>query len=273
MNDAAIRVHDLTCGYGGTPVLQDITIDVPCGDFLGILGPNGSGKTTLLRAITGMLKPRRGTVRIGEDDVASLGPRKVARRVACVMQDATVMLGSGHMAFTVRDVVTMGRTPYLVRTGWQTRRDHEAVKRAMANAEVTDLAERPIAELSGGERQRAFIAMALAQECDIVLLDEPTNHLDVAHQLGILDLFSQLNRDGGKTLVGVFHDLNLASEYCHRIALLKDGRIEAVGAPEETITTENVRAIYGADVDVSVNPATQRPHVFLSGRGESVSSP
>jgi cobalamin transport system ATP-binding protein len=271
MSDPAISVHDLTCGYGGTPVLQDVTIDVPHGDFLGILGPNGSGKTTLLRAITGMLKPKRGTVRIGEDDVASLGPREVARRVACVMQDAMVMLGSGHMAFTVRDVVTMGRAPYLARTGWETRQDHEAVDRAMADAEVAELADRPVTELSGGERQRAFIAMALAQECDIVLLDEPTNHLDVAHQLGILDLFSQLNRDGGKTLVGVFHDLNLAAEYCHRIALLKDGRIAAVGVPDETITTENVRTIYGADVDVSANPATGRPHVFLRGRDGATS--
>jgi iron complex transport system ATP-binding protein len=273
MSRPAIRVDKLTCGYDKAPVLRDVSLDIPPGDFLAILGPNGSGKTTLLRAITGLLKPLDGRVEVQGVNVATLTTRQIARQVACVMQDPTALLGGGHVAFTVRDLVTMGRTPYLARTGWETVHDHEAVDRAMRDAEVADLADRAINELSGGERQRAFIAMALAQECDIILLDEPTNHLDIAHQLNILDLFSRLNREHGKTLVGVFHDLSLAAEYCRRVVLLKAGQVEAIGTPGETITRENVKSLYGADVEVGVNPATGRPHLFLTRRGEAAIRP
>ena len=259
----ALELHNVTCGYGGEPVVRGVSLDVPAGEFIGILGPNGSGKTTLLRAITGIIPLTAGRISISGADVTSLGRREIARQIACVMQDSSVAAGSGHLAFSVRDIVTMGRTPYLARTGWETAADRDAVENAMQMAEVAQLAERAVTELSGGERQRALIAMALAQECGIVMLDEPTNHLDIAHQIGIMDLFAALNRDAGTTTVGVFHDLNLAAEYCERILLLKDGEIAGLGTPDDILTAETVQRTYGADVAVQPNPVTGRPHVFL----------
>jgi iron complex transport system ATP-binding protein len=258
----AVTISDVVCGYGGEPVIRGVSLQVPDGDFLGIIGPNGSGKTTLLRAVTGTLGLSSGSIAIHGADVRSLGPREIARQIACVTQDHGAAAGVGNLAFTVREIVAMGRTPYLSRTGWETAKDREAVQRAMDQAEVAPLAERPVTELSGGERQRAFIAMALAQECGIVMLDEPTNHLDIAHQIGILDLFAELNRDG-KTTIGVFHDLNLAAEYCRRLVLLKDGAVAAEGAPDEVLTSELIRDAYGASVVIQPSPATGRPHVFL----------
>jgi len=259
----AIELRGLRCGYGGRPVLHGVSVEIPRGEFLGILGPNGSGKTTLLRAVTRVIDVPRGQVTIGGTDVTTLTRREVARQVACVMQEHASLAESGHLAFTVRDLVTMGRTPYLERTGWERTADHEAVHRAMEQAEVADLADRPVTELSGGERQRVFIAMALAQDCEVILLDEPTNHLDVAHQIAILDLFAALNRDEGKTLVGVFHDLNLAAEYCERILMLKDGLVAGLGAPDDVLDGECVRTIYGASVTVQRSPVSGRPHVFV----------
>jgi len=259
-----IEVQDATCGYGGGPVIRGLSLEVAQGEFLGILGPNGSGKTTLLRAITGIVPLEAGRIRLSGADVAALDPRAIARQVACVMQDGATSIGAANLAFSVREIVTLGRTPYLARTGWETRRDREAVEQAMELAEVADLADRPVTELSGGERQRAFIALALAQECDIILLDEPTNHLDIAHQIAVLELFAGLTHRHGKTSVGVFHDLNLAADYCDRILLLKAGRSAAVGPPGEVLTAGTVRDIYGAAVLVEPNPATGRPHVFLS---------
>ena len=258
----SIQIAELVCGYGTTPVIRGVSLDVPRGEFLGILGPNGSGKTTLLRAVTRLLPARSGRVAIHGDNVVSLTRREIAGRVACVMQDNTA-LAAPDLPFTVRDIVTMGRTPYLARTGWETPADHEAIDHALQLAELAPLADRRITELSGGERQRAFIAMALAQRCDIILLDEPTNHLDIAHQVAILDLFAAINRDSRNTTIGVFHDLNLAAEYCDRILLLKDGLIAALGKPEDVLTAETIHAIYGANVLVQPHPTTGRPHVFL----------
>ncbi len=259
----AIEVESLTCGYTAEPVIRGISLSIPDGEFLGILGPNGSGKTTLLRAMTGIVGSRSGFVRIRGKDILSLSPREIACEVAFVMQDSAIGAGPAHLAFTVREIVAMGRTPYLSRTGWETAHDREAVADAMRLAEVTHLAERPIGELSGGERQRAFIGLALAQQCDIILLDEPTNHLDISHQIAILDLFASLSHEGRKTVVGVFHDLNLAAEYCDRILLIKDGVAAALGTPEQVITADAVKAVYRADVVVQPSPATGRPHVFL----------
>jgi len=261
----ALTIQDLRCGYAAHAVLRGISLDIPRGEFLGILGPNGSGKTTLLRALAGLLRPTSGRILLNGIDLAALRPREIARQVACVLQDNPVAYGAGDLAFAVHDLVTMGRTPYLARTGWETPADREAVDNAMHLAEVSHLADRPVTELSGGDRQRVFIAMALAQRCSILLLDEPTSHLDIAHQIAILDLFARLNRDSGTTVVGVFHDLNLASEYCRRLLFLKDGSLAALGAPQEVLTDATIRDVFAAPVVVQPSPASGRPHVFLKG--------
>ena len=158
----------------------------------------------------------------------------------------------------------MGRSPHLPRFGRETEHDLAIVERAMDLANVSHIADRPITEISGGERQRAFIAMCLAQEPQVLLLDEPTSHLDIGHQLSILNLIRNLNRQTRMTVVAVFHDLNLAAEYCDRLVLLDRGRVVAAGTPVDVLTTEMILNVYGAEVVVGRNPVSDGPHIILA---------
>ncbi len=233
-----LSVENLHAGYGDKLVLQDVTLAVAPGEFLGVLGPNGCGKTTLLRALRGTLKPRQGCVRLGDQDVQTIDKRSLARTMAYLPQDLVIDLD-----FTVRELALMGRSPHLSRFVRESDEDRRVAEQAMQLADVLHLADRPVTALSGGERQRALIAMCLAQQPKILLLDEPTNHLDLAHQLSILDLIARLNRGGGLAVVAVFHDLNLAAEYCGRLVLLENGRVAATGTPAEVITAEAIRRV------------------------------
>jgi iron complex transport system ATP-binding protein len=254
-----LSAQNLFAGYGGKLVLEDVTLTVAEGDFLGVLGPNGCGKTTLLRALRGTLRPQRGSVRLHDRDVHAIDKRSLARAMAYLPQDLLI-----ELEFTVREVALMGRSPHLSRFARESDEDRRVAEEAMRLADVLHLAERPVTQLSGGERQRALIAMCLAQQPQILLLDEPTNHLDVAHQLSILDLIARLNRDHGLAVVGVFHDLNLAAEYCGRLVLLQSGRVAASGTPADVITEDAIRRVYGVHVAVQQNAASQRPHVVLT---------
>ena len=260
----AIEVKNLFCGYGAEQIVKDVSFSAAFGEFVGILGPNGSGKTTLLRALTGIVPVSKGEVKFEGDDIHTLTRREISRRVACVMQDSAASWGAESLAYSVREVIAMGRTPYLTSTGWETPSDRAAVASAMERAEVAHLADRPINEISGGERQRAFIGMALAQESKIALLDEPTNHLDITHQIAVLELFRMLTRETGRATVGVFHDLNLAAEYCDRVLLMKSGAVAALGEPDAVLRADLIREVYGATVAVQPNPFSGRPHVFLT---------
>ena len=254
-----LTVENLHAGYGDKLALQDVTLAVAPGEFLGVLGPNGCGKTTLLRAIRGTLAPRRGRVRLRDRDVRTIDKRSLARTMAYLPQDLVIELD-----FTVRELALMGRSPLLSRFVQESDEDRRVAEQAMQLADVLHLAERAVTALSGGERQRTLIAMCLAQQPQILLLDEPTNHLDLAHQLSILDLIARLNRNQGLAVVAVFHDLNLAAEYCGRLVLLENGRVAAMGTPAEVITEEAIRRVYGVQVTVQPNAASQRPHVVLT---------
>jgi iron complex transport system ATP-binding protein len=258
-----LEVEGLCAGYGARGVLQDVTLRVASGEFLGLLGPNGCGKTTLLRAISGILPPSQGQVVIQDRPLSSIERRELAQTVACLMQDLTL-----DMAFTVREITLMGRSPYLSRLGRETEKDFDAARRAMELADVALLSDRPINQISGGERQRALIAMCLAQEPKILLLDEPTSHLDIGHQLSLLNLIRQLNRRDGMTVVGVFHDLNLAAEYCDRLLLMDRGRVVAQGSPEEVLTAERVLAVFGARVFIERNRFSGKPQVTLQAQSD-----
>jgi len=255
----ALELDAVTCGYDAREVVRGVSLAIAEGDFVGLAGPNGSGKTTLLRAASGVLAPSSGTVRLlGRDVYRDLTPREVARVLSVVSQDVAV-----DFSFTVEELVLMGRTPHLSRFGWESRHDLEIAQAAMAEAEISDLADRPITDVSGGERQRAFLAMALAQEPRVLLLDEPTSHLDLHHQVATLSRLERLNRRDGLTVVTVMHDLNLAAEFCDRTVLMNAGRIVADGPTRDVLTEEGLAALFGTSVHVTENPATGRPHVML----------
>jgi len=258
-----LEIKNLTCGYDSKFVLQDINFKVESGEIVGIIGPNGSGKTTLLRAITRILKPRKGTVLLEERDIWQMGFKELARKVAVVPQS----FGGGSIS--IEEFVLLGRIPYFAKFQFlETKKDLEIAKKCMALTDVTRLKDRPIGEISGGERQLALIARALTQEPKVLLLDEPTTHLDITHQVGILDLIKRLNREFGLTVIMVLHDLNLASEYCHRLVLVNQGRIYKIGRPEEVLDYRIIEEVYKTVVVVEKNPISSKPYILVVSEEE-----
>ena len=225
-------------------LLRDVRLTVERGEVVALVGVNGSGKTTLLRIVAGTLRPHGGRVVLGGRPLADLGRLAVARRVAVLPQSVALPAG-----FTVAQLVEMGRSPHVRGLFRSSDADLQAVMRAMLEADVTSLAERLVDELSGGERQRVLVAMVLAQEPELLLLDEPTVHLDLAHQVSLLTSVRRLAERRGVGVLGVFHDLNLAAAFADRVALLHDGRIEAIGPPDEVLRASLVRRLFGVAVD------------------------
>jgi len=254
-----LSIENISAGYDGELVLQNVSMKVKAGWFVGLIGPNGSGKTTLLRVISGVLAAKKGQVRLQGTRLQKIGRRNLAKIMASLSQDISL-----DLSFTVREITLMGRWPHLTKFGRETRKDFEIVQRAMQRADVLHLADRLITEISGGERQRVLIAMCLAQEPKMLLLDEPTSHLDIAHQLSVLDLIRNLNRQAGMTVIAVFHDLNLAAEYCDKLLVLNGGSIEDFGPAQKVITSDMVLKVYGAKVIVRQNPVSDKPHIVLT---------
>ena len=254
---AALEAVDVSAGYGGRTVLTDIHCSIARGERTGLIGPNGAGKTTLLRVLSGALSADRGRVLLEGHELARLHPREVARVQAFVPQSLHV-----PVAFTVRELVAMGRMPYV--SGWSALRphDHEVIRNAMNSADVVDLADRPVGELSAGELQRSVIAMALAQEPRVLLLDEPTAHLDIQHAWDVMELVRDLNRRTGLTVVFSSHDLNLAAEFCDRLLLLEQGRIAVCGAPADVLKADTLSRVYRHPLDVLELTADRRRFVI-----------
>jgi iron complex transport system ATP-binding protein len=259
--DCRLTVHSLTVAYTSGKhslvALRDVSLDVAPGELVGLVGPNGCGKTTLIRAVTRVVSPQSGEIRIGGDDVASLSQVEIARRVAVVPQEPLL-----PEAFTALECVLMGRTPHLRLLENEGARDFEAACNAMQRTYTWGLAERPVGQLSGGERQRVIVARALAQETPVLLLDEPTAHLDIGHQASVLGLMRTLCRDEGKAVLAVVHDLTLAAAYCDRLVLLRPGgSVVVAGSPDEILRPEMLSEVYDAAVDVFPHPVTGRPVV------------
>ncbi|WP_189110017.1 ABC transporter ATP-binding protein [Streptomyces camponoticapitis] len=251
-----LSAHELTLAYDDRTVVHELELAVPDGRVTVIVGPNACGKSTTLRALGRLLKPKSGSVLLDGAELASIPTRKIAQSIGLLPQSP-----SAPEAITVADLVSRGRQPH--QRWWQqwSEEDERAVTDAMARTDVTDLAERPVDELSGGQRQRVWIAMALAQETDLLLLDEPTTFLDIAHQVEVLDLVRRLNHDQGRTVVIVLHDLNQAARYADHLVAMKEGRIVAEGPPSEVVTADLVRQVFGLHSVVVPDPVTGSPLV------------
>jgi len=249
MSDA-ITFERVTAGYDGTPIVRDLSFAIPSGEITAIIGPNGAGKTTVLRAVTGLIKPFRGAVRLFGEDVAGLPAGQRARLVGVVPQSMET-----PMSFTVAEFVMMGRTSAISRWSRPSSADRHIVERAMVYTDVIDMKGRAFSDLSGGEKQRAIIAMVLAQEPQAILMDEATSHLDINHRLEVMQIVERLNREQGTTILMVSHDLNLSAEFARRLILLDRGRIAADGAPADVLTEDLLSRVYRCDVRVQRNPA------------------
>jgi iron-siderophore transport system ATP-binding protein len=257
----SLAAEGLTLGYGERVVIDDLDLVVPPGRVTAVVGANACGKSTLLRSMSRLLAPRGGRVLLDGRSVHRLPAKELARTLGLLPQSPIAPEG-----ITVADLVGRGRNPHQGLFSRWSRDDDAAVATALEATQTTTLADRPVDELSGGQRQRVWIAMALAQQTDLLLLDEPTTFLDVAHQIEVLDLLTDLNRTRGTTVVMVLHDLNLAARYADSLVALAGGRIHAAGAPADVLTEDCVRAVFGLESRVVVDPVSGRPLVLPIGR-------
>lgn len=250
-----LRAIDATLGYDGRTISEHLSIDIPENSFTVIVGPNACGKSTLLRALARLLTPQAREVLLDGRAIASYPSREVAKRLGLLPQSSQAPDG-----IRVAELVGRGRYPHQRLLRQWSAADDDAVAEAMTATGVNDLASRVVDELSGGQRQRVWVAMALAQQTELLLLDEPTTFLDIAHQLELLELFSALHR-AGRTVVAVLHDLNHAARYADHIIAMKAGRVIAAGPPAEVVTVDFVHEVFGLRSLVVPDPATGTPMV------------
>jgi iron complex transport system ATP-binding protein len=257
----SLAAERLTLGYGDRSVIESLDLAVPAGEVTAIVGANACGKSTLLRSLSRLLAPRAGRVVLDGREVHRMPARELARTLGLLPQSPVAPDG-----ITVLDLVCRGRHPHQgIFSRWNAA-DDAAVAAALEATRTTDLADRSVDELSGGQRQRVWIAMALAQETDLLLLDEPTTFLDASHQVDVLDLLTDLNRTRGTTIVMVLHDLNLAARYADHLIALAGGRLHACGGPAEVLTEEVVRAVFDLDSRIIEDPVSGRPLMLPIGR-------
>lgn len=255
---SAVSVDHLEVAVTERIILRDVSFRIEPGETVSILGANGCGKSTLLRSVLGLQPIRGGTVQIDDRMLAEYSPSQLAQKVAFLPQSAEI---DGDM--TVEEWVSCGRYPYQRWWSGVDDTDQQVVERAMEQTNILHLRHRWVTSLSGGERQRARIAMALAQEPEIIMLDEPTTYLDLSHQLEVMELLRRINRDKHVTVVMVLHDVNHAAKYSDRLIVLADTEVFANGAPQEILTTELMKRIYG--VDATIEERDGYPYCFVHG--------
>ena len=259
------QAENITAGYEDRTILQDISVEIPSNKISIIIGANGCGKSTLLKTMARLIKPTSGQVTLNGKPITKIAPKQLAKVVGLLPQSPVVPEG-----ITVADLVGRGRFPHhTFFKGWS-KKDYEAVAEAMEIMNITEFADRPIDELSGGQRQRVWIAMALAQQTDILFLDEPTTYLDITYQVEILDMLTDLNKKYGTTIVMVLHDINLSARYADHIFALNKGKLVAEGAPSEVITSSLIKEIFDLDSVVMKDPVSHSPSIVPIGRHHKV---
>ncbi len=247
-----IKINGLTYSYGENDAVHDVSIEVKEGEFVGLIGPNGSGKTTVLKNLYRALTPDKGTIFLDGENLLKMSHKKSALKQAVVGQENDVPFN-----FLVEEIVAMGRSPHKKLFDIDNAYDKQVVRHALEHMGMAKMAKRNYQNLSGGEKQRVILARAIAQESNIFLLDEPTNHLDISYQMQIFDFIKRLK----VTVLSAIHDLNMASLYCDRIYVLKDGKIVLNGTPEEVFTPENIYRVYGVHSSVEKHPITGKINI------------
>lgn len=255
---AILEVNNLFAGYEDNYVIEDISFSMNEGEFVSILGRNGSGKSTLIKALQGLLKTSIGKIIIDENDIFSLKPGQIAKKIAYVPQ-----VFNFTFEFNVDEIIHMGRYIHQGRLGGTSPADTKIIKEVMKLTEITHLKEKKIAHLSGGERQRVFIARALSQDTPLLFLDEPSSHLDISYQVEIYQILKRLQEEKGKTILTTEHNINLATPYSQRLLFLKGGKIHSQGPPEILVTKSNIKEVFQADVDVRENLHSGLPEISL----------
>ncbi|AUN16436.1 ABC transporter ATP-binding protein [Clostridium botulinum] len=250
----SIETKNLDIAYEDTLIVKELNMQIPKGKITSIIGANGCGKSTILKAVGRILKPKKGVVHLSGQDISKLSTKEIAKKMAILPQNPTAPSG-----LTVSELVAYGRFPHQKGFGNLTEEDKRIVKWALAATKLSEFERREVDTLSGGQRQRVWIAMALAQQTDLILLDEPTTYLDLAHQLEVLKLLYELNRNQKCTIVMVLHDLNLAARFSDYIIAIKKGAIIKYGPPEEVMTPEVLRKTFNINADIVIEPKSNRP--------------
>lgn len=259
-----IRLSHISKAYDKKTVLKDVSLIVQQGEFVGLLGPNGSGKSTLLRMISGVEQVDHGTVDLRGKPVREYQRKELARWLAVLEQEALPSLG-----FTTREIVEMGRYPFQSWLGDDSRSGHQLVDQILERLQLSDIADRKVDTLSGGQRQRVALGRVMAQEPLLLLLDEPTTYLDIAYQIQMMDYILKWQVECGLTVVAVLHDLNLAAQYCTRLLMVSEGQIVADGTPEEIISTDLIKQVYGTEPIVLTHPTSGVPQILLQSAGNT----
>ncbi|MGG0717897.1 ABC transporter ATP-binding protein [Robertmurraya massiliosenegalensis] len=249
-----LRTKDLSIGYGERIIVNGLNVEIPDNQITTIIGSNGCGKSTLLKAITRIIPHQSGTVVLDGENIVKGSTKELAKKMAILPQ--TPESASG---LTVGELVSYGRFPYQKGFGRLTKKDYEAIDWALEVTGTKDFKYRPVDSLSGGQRQRVWIAMALAQETEIIFLDEPTTYLDMAHQLEVLELLQKLNVEQGRTIVMVLHDLNQAARFADYMIALKAGEIVKAGNCEEVINRDVLKKVFSIDAEIGRDPRTNKP--------------
>lgn len=249
----SLSTHNVSVGYHGQAIVKNVSLTLPEGKIIALLGPNGCGKSTLLKAMARILTPMDGEIRWQERNLHSMPSQYLATQLALLPQTQPIPEG-----IKVKDLVAYGRSPYTGFWGRLSKEDYSVIQQAMEQAGVTELSEQFVSELSGGQRQRVWLAMTLAQDTPYLLLDEPTTYMDLNHQVELMNLFKTLN-EAGKTIITVLHDINQAARYCNHLVVMKAGEIITQGEPESVLTQELLESVFSVTAQIHTDPIAHTP--------------